>query len=361
MKQDTTIDQIYSLVENSQRITIAQAVELYNNAPLFKLMELAINIKKKKTGNTVFYNKNFHLEPTNICKFNCNFCSYRKREGENEAWDMSFEQIEQYCKSHYTPEITEVHLVGGVNPNHNFEHYIKIITFVRQLLPPNVNIKAFSAVEHIEMINKAGKTFKQGIIELRQAGMDSVTGGGAEIFDETVRTEICSDKATSKQWLDFHKTAHLEGMQTNSTMLYGHVESIPQRIEHLNRLRELQDQTSGFLSFIPLKYRNKNNPMSYIKECSIIDDLKTLAVSRIFLDNFEHIKAYLPMYGTLTTQLALLAGADDIDGMVKDTSKIYSMAGVNQDILDEKQLTEMISSIGFESIERDTFYNEVIK
>ena len=355
------LEHIYSLVENNQRITIEEAVELYQSAPLFKLMDLAMIAKKRKSGNEVYFNRNFHLEPTNICKFNCEFCSYRKRYGDVKAWDMTEEEIKKYCEDYYSDGVTEVHLVGGVNPNHSLSHYKKIISQIRDILPKSVAIKAFSAVEHIEMIKNEGISFEQGIKELIEAGMDSVTGGGAEIFDENVRLKICHEKATSKEWLDFHETAHKLGVKTNSTMLYGHIESIYHRIEHMNRLRELQDRTSGFLSFIPLKFRNKNNPMSYIEECSIIDDLKTLAISRIFLDNFDHIKAYWPMFGKLTTQLALLAGADDVDGTLKDTTKIYSMAGVDENSLTDKELCGMIENIKLIPIERDTFYNKITR
>lgn len=356
---NSNVEQICSLVRNNQRISIEQAVTLYNEAPLFRLMDLAMEVKRRQSGDRVFYNKNFHIEPTNICKFNCQFCSYKKHLGEQEAWDLSLEQVEQYCKEHYEADITEIHLVGGVHPKHSLEHYKNVISLIRKIVPQNVSIKAFSAIEHIEMIKLANKTFEQGIKELVEAGMDSVTGGGAEIFDEEIREQICSDKPTSKEWLDFHQAAHVAGIKTNSTMLYGHIETVYHRIEHLNRLRELQDKTDGFLSFIPLKYRNKNNPMSHIAECSIVDDLKTLAISRIFLDNFAHIKAYWPMYGKLITQLALLSGADDIDGTLKDTTKIYSMAGVDENVLTQQQLVDMVESIGFRAVERDTFYKEL--
>lgn len=353
------LDNIYSKVVNKERISIDEAIILYNESSLFGLMELAMMVKKRASGNDVYYNKNFHIEPTNICKFNCKFCSYRKNEGEDDSWDMTKDDIINYCKQNYKQGVTEVHLVGGVHPKHSLEHYKEVISIIRSILPKEVSIKAFSAVEHIEMINQSGKTFKQGIKELISSGMDSVTGGGAEIFDENIRGQICSSKATSEQWLEFHSTAHKLNLKTNATMLYGHIEKLHHRIEHLNRLRIVQDKTNGFLSFIPLKYRNKNNQMSYIEECSIIEDLKTLAISRIFLDNFKHIKAYWPMYGKLTTQLALLAGADDIDGTLEDTTKIYSMAGVDENCLTQQELISMIEEIGLCAVERDTFYNKI--
>ncbi len=356
---DKQLTEISILLDKGERISAQQAIVLYDKAPLFWLMDKALNIKKRISSDKVFYNHNFHIEPTNICKFNCKFCSYRKREGEFEAWDMSMDEISKYIDKYYNNEVTEVHLVGGVNPNHDFNHYKNIISLVRSKLPQNVSIKAYSAVEHIEMIKKAGLSFEQGIQELIEVGMDSVTGGGAEIFDEALRSEICPDKASSKEWLDFHQAAHIAGVKTNSTMLYGHIETPAQRIDHLIRLRDLQDKTQGFLSFIPLKYRCKNNPMGACGECSIVEDLRTLAISRIVLDNFPHIKAYWPMYGKNTTQLALLCGADDVDGTLQDTTKIYSMAGVDENSLSQSELVSMINEIGFVAVERDTFYNEV--
>ncbi len=353
------IQNIKTKAAKGERITKQEAITLYSQMPLFELLHLAYNIKISKSGKSVFYNQTFHLEPTNICKFNCIFCSYRKDSSLSGGWDMSPEEITSHIKSHYHKGITEIHLVGGVNREHTFEHYKNIISLVRSLLPNEVKIKAFSAVEHIEMIHKEGISYQEGIKQLLASGMDSITGGGAEIFDSEVRRQICSQKADAKQWLEFHRECHRQGIKTNSTMLYGHIESLENRNDHLLALRDLQDEYAGFLSFIPLKFRSRNNSMESLGECSVIEDLRTLAISRIVLDNFPHIKAYWPMYGKSTTQLALLAGADDVDGTVKNTTKIYSMAGVDDNALHQDELEQMIRQAGFEPVERDTFYNPI--
>lgn len=270
---------------------------------------------------------------------------------------MSMEEITDYVAKRMTPTITEVHLVGGVNSSHTLEHYCNVIAHIRGLVGERVQIKAFSAVEHIAMIDKAGLSYREGIERLVAAGMDTITGGGAEIFDEEIRAQICPDKASSVEWLRFHETAHNLGIKTNATMLYGHIESVYHRFEHMERLRALQDETGGFTTFIPLKFRSKNNDMSYAGETSLIDDMKTLSLSRIFLDNFSHLKAYSPMYGKERTQQAILFGADDIDGTVKDSTKIYSMAGVESHGMDEEDMIKLIEETGFKATERDTFYN----
>lgn len=346
-------------VEQGERIDTSEAIHLYRFTPLFLLAKMATIAKKKKSGNDIFYNKNFHIEPTNICCFRCKFCSYRKDEGQEGGWNMSFEDIENEVRRNLTAETTEVHLVGGVNAAHSLERYCEVISLVRRLVGERVKIKAFSAIEHIYVFDKAGISFEEGLKRLIASGMDTITGGGAEIFASEVRSEICADKASADRWLEFHATAHRMGIKSNATMLYGHIESLEQRIDHMRRLRDLQDITGGFTTFIPLKYRSKNNSMSYLGECSVIDDMRTIAVSRIFLDNFDHVKAYSPMYGKNTTQLAILFGADDIDGTVKSSTKIYSMAGVTEVGMDEEDMISLITKTGYKAVERDTFYNKV--
>lgn len=350
---------IYDKVRNGERIDASEALHLYHNTPLFLLASLALDVKRAKSGDAVYYNKNFHIEPTNVCCFRCKFCSYRKNEGEEGGWTMSLSDIENYVNSHLTPETTEVHLVGGVNAQHTLDHYCEVIKLVRSMVGENVKIKAFSAVEHIYVIEKAGLSFEDGIKRLVDCGMDTITGGGAEIFDDAVRSQICADKASSEKWLEFHQTLHRMGVKSNATMLYGHIESVEQRIDHMSRLRDLQDKTGGFTTFIPLKFRSQNNSMSYLGETAIVDDMRTIALSRIFLDNFPHIKAYSPMFGKARTQQAILFGADDIDGTVKSSTKIYSMAGVSEKGMDEQEMINLIEETGFKAVERDTFYNNI--
>ena len=357
-QKNPQIERISRKIRQLERITPEEAELLFREAPLFLLSELALFKKRQISGNEIFYNKNFHIEPTNICCYHCKFCSFRKGKSDPQAWNMSREEVRRHVREHFRPGMTEVHLVGGVHPEHSLEHYAALIAMIKEMLP-GITVKGFSAVEHIHMIEKAGMDYETGIDFLLEHGLDTITGGGAEIFAEEIRDKICPDKPDAEAWLALHETLHRKGIRTAATMLYGHIESVSHRIDHLNRLRTLQDRHEGFSSFIPLKYRSKNNELSHIGECSIIDDLRTLAVSRLFLDNVPHIKAYWPMYGKQTTQIALSFGADDIDGTVEDTTKIYSMAGVNDRAMNEGQLRAMIEESGFVPIIRDTFYNKV--
>lgn len=352
-------DTIADKILEGARISPLEAELLWNHAPLALLARLACAVKFRKSGNSVFYNRNFHLEPSNICRFHCEFCSYRRDAGQPDAWDYSFEQIEQIVKAHSGGGATEVHIVGSVHPDHGLEYYADMIRLVKRLLP-DVSVKAFTAVELACMIEDAGLTFHDGLKLLQAAGMDAIPGGGAEIFDEELRRRICPEKGTAATWLSIHKTAHQLGMHTNATMLYGHVETIAQRIDHLDRLRTLQDQTSGFDAFIPLKFRRSGNPLGAGREeVPVTEDMRTLAMSRIYLDNFPHIKAYWVMYGKQTAQMALGFGADDIDGTIDDSTKIYSMAGAedSRPVLTIDEINDMARSAGLVAVERDTFYN----
>lgn len=345
-----------------ERISPEEASSLWRHAPLSVLGTLASGIKRDKSGDTVYYNRNFHLEPTNICVFNCRFCSYRRPADSPEAWDHSMEEIERIVLSHAEKGVTEVHIVGGVHPDHGLEYYAGMIRRVKELLP-GIVVKAFTAVELAYMIEKEGLGIEKGLRILKDAGMEAIPGGGAEIFDEELRARICPEKGSTAVWLDVHEKAHGLGISTNATMLYGHVETPEHRIDHLDRLRILQDRTGGFNAFIPLKYRCFGNPMSGVGEVSITEDLRTLAISRIYLDNFPHIKAYWPMYGKVTTELALSFGADDIDGTIDDSTKIYSMAGAEdrKPSMSISEIERMASSVGLKAVERDTFYNPVEK
>ena len=353
-------EKILSDVQHGARLSFEQALELWQQAPLWRLGEVAVQKKRSISGDKVFYNKNFHLEPTNTCVFNCKFCSFRRPKGSSEAWDMSMEQVEQVVRSYQGKGVTEVHIVGGVHPEHGIDYYCDMIRRVKAILP-EVAVKAFTAIELAYMIDKAGLTIEQGLQRLIDAGMSAIPGGGAEIFDEQVRKSICPDKGSTEEWFEVHRTAHKLGLKTNATMLYGHVEQLEHRVDHLMRLRELQDETNGLNAFIPLKYRNFGNSMSEIGEVPIIDDLRTLAMSRLILDNVPHIKAYWVMYGQQTTEMALGFGADDIDGTIDDSTKIYSMAGAEDQRprMSVEQMRDMVVRAGFRAVERDTYYNEI--
>ena len=256
-------------------------------------------------------------------------------------------------------DITEVHIVGGVHPKHDLDTYCAMIRRVKRALP-HVTVKAYTAVEIFYMIRNDGISIVEGLRRLKEAGMECIPGGGAEIFDAELRKKICPEKCSSEEWLAVHRAAHNMGIPTNCTMLYGHIETLEQRIDHLERLRNLQDEAPGFDAFIPLKYHSRGNRLSEAGECSVEDDLRTIAISRLFLDNIPHIKAYWVSYGKATTEMALAFGADDIDGTIGDTTKIYSMAGgVERPTMSVEELEEMVRGVGFIPIERDSHYNRV--
>lgn len=354
-----TINEISDAVRSGERITTDDAITLWREAPLWLLGELAVERKRRASGDMVYYNRNIHIEPSNICLFNCEFCSFRRREGDADAWFMTIDEVVARAEEMRGSDITEIHIVGGVHPSHSLESYCEMIRRVKEVLP-HVAVKAYTAVELFYMIRKADVTVVEGLRRLTEAGMDSIPGGGAEIFDEELRKRICPDKCSSDEWLAVHRAAHHMGIHTNCTMLYGHMESIEQRVDHLNRLRELQDYAPGFDAFIPLKYRSRNNRMSEIGECSVEEDLRTIAMSRIFLDNIAHIKAYWVAYGKAITEMALAFGADDIDGTIDDSTKIYSMAGGEErPTMSVKELEALVRDAGFTPVERDTLYNIV--
>lgn len=355
--------QIADIIEKcrrAERITADEALTLWQQAPLWQLAELAVAAKRRVSGDKVYYNRNFHLEPTNVCLFECKFCSYRRRAGEEGAWDYSMDEVMDIVRSRKDSGATEIHIVGGVHPTNNLYYYAEMIRRIKQIMP-DVAIKAFTAVELNYMIRQAGLTLEQGLTLLKEAGMESIPGGGAEIFAPEIRTKICPQKGSAEEWLALHRTAHGLGIDSNATMLYGHIEDIEHRIDHLMRLRELQDTTGGINAFIPLKFRSANNSMSALGETSVIDDLRTLAMSRLILDNVPHIKAYWVMYGKETTELALAFGADDIDGTIDDSTKIYSMAGAAdvRPTMSVEDIKRICSAAGFTAVERDTHYNEI--
>jgi aminodeoxyfutalosine synthase len=348
-------------IYREERITSEEGVFLYEKGELGYLGSLANHIREKKHGHRVYFNRNFHIEPTNICVFDCKFCSYSRLLKQTDgAWQLSEEEILNIVRSYDGKPVTEVHIVGGVHPKMGLHYFAGLIKKIKTIRP-DIHVKAFTAVELEYMCRKAKVSYEEGLRILKEHGQDSLPGGGAEIFDEGIRQQICEDKCTSAQWLEIHETAHKLGMPSNATMLYGHIEKFEHRIDHMNRLRDLQDRTKGFNTFIPLKFRNKGNQMSHLKEVDVIDDLKNYAVSRIYMDNFAHLKAYWPMIGRTTAQLSLSFGVDDIDGTIDDSTKIYTMAGSEEQspALTTPQLVEMIKQVNRIPIERDTLYNVI--
>lgn len=357
---DMQIVKVAGKVLEGQRISDQDALYLYQHAPLPVLGMMADYIREKKHGHKTFFNRNFHIEPTNICIHQCKFCSYSRTRGQEGAWEYSIGEMLEMVRSQLEKRATEVHVVGGVHPDRDLYFYGTLLRSIKELAP-HLHIKAFTAVEIDFMVKKAGLSLQDGLQYLRDSGLGSLPGGGAEIFAPEVRGKICGEKSTAKTWLDVHRAAHLHGIPSNATMLYGHVESYAHRVDHLSRLRHLQDETKGFNAFIPLKYRSKNNPLSSIGEVNTIEDLKNYAVARIYLDNFDHLKAYWVMLGKETTQLSLSFGVDDIDGTIEDSTKIYSMAGAESDspAMTVDELASLVKAAGRIPIERDSLYREL--
>jgi aminodeoxyfutalosine synthase len=344
-----------------ERITFDEGVTLYKEAELGFLGVLANHVREKKSGNRVYFNHNFHIEPTNVCVYSCSFCSYsRLIKHREQGWELSVDQIMDIIKSYDNQEVTEVHITGGVVPKQDLNFYTDLFRRIKQHRP-GLHVKALTPVEFHYIFKKAKVTYEEGLKIMREAGLDSLPGGGAEIFDKVIRDEIAGGKCTSEEWLSIHEIWHTMGGHSNATLLYGHIETFEHRIDHMERLRQLQDRTSGFNAFIPLKFRNKENQMAHVPEVSVIEDLRNYAVARIYLDNFPHIKAYWAMIGRNTAQLSLNFGADDLDGTIDDTTKIYSMAGAEEQNpkLSTQQLVDMIRSVGRRPVQRDTLYNVV--
>ncbi|MEY2586941.1 MAG: aminofutalosine synthase MqnE [Bacteroidota bacterium] len=343
------------------RISPEEGLYLFEKGTLAELGTMANFIRERAHGDITYFNRNFHIEPTNVCVFSCKFCSYSKLYAKREeGWELSIDEMLDKVKSYDGQPITEVHIVGGVHPKMDiyfFEELIKKIKAHR----PSLHVKGFTAVELDYMFRKAKLGRMEGMTLLHNAGLDSLPGGGAEIFDKDIREKICADKVDAEGWLDIHATAHKLGMHSNATMLYGHLENYQHRIDHMNRLRNLQDQTKGFNTFIPLKFRNHDNELSHVAEISSIEDMKTYAVSRIFLDNFPHVKAYWPMLGREQAQLTLSFGVNDLDGTIDDSTKIYSMAGSEEQnpSLSTEELVTLIKQVGRKPVERDTLYHVI--
>lgn len=348
-------------VEREERISFDDGVYLYKYAELGYLGVLANYIREKRHGNRTFFNRNFHIEPTNVCVYSCNFCSYsRLIKNKEEGWEMSVDAMIDALKKYDNEPVTEVHITGGVVPKQNLDFYAE---FFRRSKAhrPDLHIKALTPVEYYYIFKKAKLSHYDGMKYMQDAGLDSMPGGGAEIFHPEVREKIAHDKCNAEQWLDIHEQAHKIGMRTNATMLYGHIEEYWHRVDHMERLRQLQDKTVGFQAFIPLKFRNQNNQMDHVPEVSVIEDLRNYAIARIYMDNFDHIKAYWAMISRETAQLSLNFGVDDIDGTLDDTTKIYSMAGAEEQHpgMSTRELVNLIKQVKREPIERDTLYNVV--
>lgn len=361
LEKNSDLQQIGIKILQQERLTPEEGILLYEQGSLSFLGALANRVRERLHGDTTYFNRNFHIEPTNVCVFSCKFCSYsRLYAHREEGWELTMEQMLDIVRGYEGKPVTEVHIVGGVHPKLNLHYFMELIGKIRDIRP-DLHIKGFTAVELDYMFRKARVSVEEGMRLLQQAGLSSLPGGGAEIFHPEVREIICADKVDAEGWLRIHKTAHELGMHSNATMLYGHIEQYWHRIDHMERLRQLQDTTHGFNTFIPLKFRNKNNDMSDVKESGIIEDMKVYAVARLYLDNFPHIKAYWPMLGRQKAQLTLSFGVNDIDGTIDDSTKIYSMAGSEEQrpTMNTAQLVTLIKQVKRKPVERDTLYHPV--
>ena len=353
------LQMITDKVMASERISDEDAMVLFEEASLPLVGKLANDVRERLHGNKTYFNRNFHIEPTNVCVFSCSFCAYSRLYAKREeGWESSIEQMLDQVKKYDGIPVTEVHIVGGVHPKMDLTFFTELLSAIKSHRS-DLHIKAFTAVEYDYMFRKAKLSTEDGLKRLIAAGLDSIPGGGAEIFHPDVRNQISADKVNADGWLDIHATAHRLGLHSNATMLYGHIEKYEHRVDHMRRLRDLQDETKGFQTFIPLKFRNKDNDMSHIPESSIAEDMKMYAVARIYLDNFPHLKAYWPMLGRQQAQMTLHFGVNDLDGTIDDTTKIYSMAGSEEQnpSMSTNELVMLIKQAGRIPIERDTLYN----
>ncbi|SDP02379.1 aminofutalosine synthase MqnE [Desulforhopalus singaporensis] len=351
---------ILEKVAGDERLSYDDGVRLYNSDNIIALGYLANIVRNRKNGDNTFFIYNQHINYSNICTNLCKFCAFGKEQGADLAYEMSVEEVKEKVRQRLDEPITEVHMVGGIHPELPFEYYVELLRGIKEIRP-EIHIQAFTCVEIAHFANLSGKSIEDTLGILGEAGLGSMPGGGAEVFSPRIRELTCRDKLPGKEWLEVAKIAHRQGFNTNATMLYGHIETVEERMEHLVALRRAQDETGGFLSFIPLAFHPKNTAMSELSRTTGINDLKNIAVSRLILDNFPHIKAYWVMIGPKMAQVALSFGADDMDGTVKE-EVITHMAGADTDqAIGSTTLVRLIKEAGRVPVERDTLYNVLRK
>ncbi len=355
--KNKTLRRIGEKVLEEKRIDEEEAVALFKEADLTFLGVLAEHINRKKNGNRAYFIVNRQINPTNICVYQCDFCAFGVRKSDPQAYEMSDEEILRKVEETYRMGGREIHMVGGIPHHWGYDKYIHLVRLIKENFPQMV-VKAWTAIEIHHMAKISGRTYEEILKDLIDAGLDAIPGGGAEIFSERARMIISPNKANAEEYLEVHRTAHRLGIPTNATMLYGHVETVEERVEHMAKLREIQDETGGFQVFIPLAYWPEGTRLGGNRTSSV-DDLKTIAISRIFLDNFEHIKAYWVTLGEKVAQIALNFGADDLDGTIEEERIVHS-AGTNSAYGHSvERLVSLIRKAGKVPVERDTFYNTV--
>ncbi|MBI82661.1 MAG: aminofutalosine synthase MqnE [Planctomycetaceae bacterium] len=354
-----TLESITKKVEDGERLSLEDGLQLYDpEVPLNALGQLANRVRERINGNRAYYNINTHLNPTNVCVYRCSFCAFRSDLRDPKGYAMDEEQVLTRGQEAVQHGCTEMHIVGGLHHQKPYDWYVNLVRVLHEAYP-RLHLKAWTAVEinWFEFLTK--KSIRAILDDLMQAGLGSMPGGGAEIFHPEVRDQICEHKADAKNWFDVHRTAHQLGLKTNCTMLYGHIEKPYHRVDHLLRLRELQDETGGFQTFIPLAFHPDNTGLAHIKKPSALDDLRTMAISRLLLDNIPHIKAYWVMLGIGTAQTALAYGADDLDGTVRHELIYHDAGATTPEALSIEVIRRLIAEAGREPVERDTLYHRV--
>jgi aminodeoxyfutalosine synthase len=356
--QDPGLSGIYDKLAAGPRLSREDGVALFQSADLLGVGALAHLVRQRRHGNKAFYIYNQHINYSNICINGCKFCAFSRKAGEPGAYEMSLEEIFRKVEERAHEPITEIHIVGGCHPDLPFSFYLEILRGIKKRRP-EVHLQAFTAVEIAHLAAQAGLSVADTLLALKEAGLGSLPGGGAEVFSPRIRQQLCPAKLSPEGWLGVAQTAHRLGMNTNATMLYGHLETLEERVEHLVRLRDAQEGSGGFLAFIPLAFHPQNTGLSDLSGPSALDDLKTLAVSRLMLDNIPHIKAFWVMLGPKLAQISLSFGVDDVDGTVME-ERITHMAGAQTPQgLTRKQLRALIREAGCEPVERDTLYSVV--
>jgi aminodeoxyfutalosine synthase len=358
---DARFSGIRDKVRDGEPLTLEDGVALFEHPNLLDVGALANSVRERLHGDRTYFNRNLHINATNVCEASCRFCSFaRLEEGKPGAYTMSHAEAWSKLQARLDAKdpITEIHIVNGLHPGLPFDYYTELLAGLKRLQPA-IHLKAFTAVELHYYARKYGMTYEEVITKLRAAGLDSIPGGGAEIFAPRVRKKICDDKCTADEWLEVHRTAHRLGLRSNCTMLYGTIETVEERVDHMLRLRALQAETGGFQTFIPLAFHPDNNALMKLPGPTGVEDLRTYAVARLVLDNIPHLKAYWIMLGVKTAQSALWFGADDLDGTVQE-ERIYHMAGAETpQILSPAEIVRIIQNAGRTPVERDTLYNVV--
>lgn len=352
------LGKVLEKIKAEERLNVEDGHQLYNCDDILALGYLANIVRNRKNGDNTYYIYNQHINYSNICTNLCKFCAFGCQKDSDLAYEMNIEEVKQKVRDRLSEPITEIHMVGGLHPDLPFEYYLELLRGIKEV-KPELHIQAFTCVEIAHFAELAGKSVEATLELLKEAGLGSLPGGGAEVFSPRIRELTCEKKLPGNQWLEIAKIAHRQGLNSNATMLYGHIETVEERIEHLHALREAQDETNGFLAFIPLSFHPKNTAMSDLSRTTGVDDLKNVAVARLYLDNFPHIKAYWVMIGPQMAQIALSFGADDMDGTVKE-EVITHMAGAETDqAIGSNSLVRLIKEAGRIPVQRDTLYNVI--